>query len=72
MKLGTSLNDCVDKNTYRNKIQNLEVLSGEKKTRIGGGQWKGRRANGDLLAGEEEEMIFAWSTACLLYTSRCV
>ena len=31
MKLGVSLNDCVDKNTYGNKIQNLEVVCGEEK-----------------------------------------
>ena len=30
MKLVISLNDCVDRNTFRNNIQNLDALCGEK------------------------------------------
>ena len=57
MKVGISLNDCVDRNTHRNKMQNLEVLCGGKKTRKG---WKverkaahtvpsGRRRKGNVI-----------------------
>ena len=35
INMGISLNDCVNRNTYRNKIQYLEVLCGETKTRKG-------------------------------------
>ena len=42
MKLGICLNDCVDRNTYRNKLKSLS-FSEVRRRRERGGQWKGRR-----------------------------